>query len=142
MKIAISNIKVVGEDVVIEFEDGHRAVFMPYRHGFGYQVEGLMHFTLFNRDDKVFEWHGRLYRAGPAAGEHRIAFVSDDYTQESVAAYWRVAKTHIHDEYFKKPFDADTEHPEELWYPWKVVCTEGGFDLQKLEGGDAEFLVA
>ena len=120
--------------VVVSFDDGHRAVFEPYTHGFGYQVEGLRHFFLYNGEQMVCQYDSRLYRCGPQEKEHRVASIADGYTSQRIAEYWRTASQHINEEYFEKPHRENRESPKELWYPW-IVTSEGWQDVRVLEEG-------
>lgn len=137
--IVVVAIKDFRRDVFVEFNDGHRAEFSPYSHGFGSHVEGLREFKLFNGDECVCKYMGRLSRVGPTENEYRITFIAEGYTQQRVSLYWRAASDYIHLEYFQKPYNSKTEGPKELWYPW-VVIKAGWQDLPELEKGRANLL--
>ncbi len=124
-----------GEAVAVEFDDGHKAIFVPYRHGWGYQVEGLRHFFLYRGEGEVAAYDSRLHRAAPLEDEHRLVHATDGYTPQRIAEYWAAARSYLQEEYFNKPFEDGREKPEELWYAWRVVAAEGGMDLERLQRG-------
>ena len=130
----VVDVKTMGRKVVFLFDDQHRAVFEPYSHGIGYQVEGLMAFSLFSGDELVCRYNARIHYSGPRSDEHMIVRIEQGYTPQCVASYWKSAKDHIHREYYEKPLAKDCEGPEELWYPW-MVATQGWLDLKMLEEG-------
>lgn len=85
-----------GEDIIVEFDDGVWAVFKPYRHGLGYQVEGLRHLYLLSRNNEpLFTLNARLSRNGPKDDEHKIVFIDKSLTQQIVAEYWNKAKIFV-----------------------------------------------
>lgn len=118
----------------IEFEDGHRAVFEAYSHGWGFQIEGLRHFFLFKGDQQVAQYDARLHMAGPRDDEHRFVQVAEGYTVGMIASYWEAAQTHVGQEYFHKPYNEGRKCPDELWFAWRATC-EGGLDLDKVKRG-------
>ncbi len=128
----ITEIREDGELVVVTFDDGHRAVFEPYTHGFGYQIEGLRHFFLYYGEQLVCQYNSRLHRCGPSKEEHRVITIADGYTPQRIAEYWRAASNYVDEEYFEKPYREKRKCPEKLWYPWKVIG-EGGQDVEMLE---------
>ena len=130
----VLEVKIQGELVKVSFDDGHQAVFEPYRHGFGYQVEDLRQFLLYQGERLVCRYNARLYRCGPQKDEHRIVTIVDGYTPQRVAEYWRAAKHHLNEECFEKPYREGRECPEESWYPW-IVTREGWQDVERLEEG-------
>jgi hypothetical protein len=136
-RIQVQSVYTSGDDVAVTFTDGFKARYEPYTHGFGYQVEGLRRFHLQSATKNVCEYNGRLYRAGPQSNEHKIVTLAEGWTQQQVAAYWQAAREYLNKEYFEKP---DKKRDEKLWYPWMLVCTEGGSDRQRLADGVAEFL--
>lgn len=137
----VTSVTTRGENVVVEYGDGHKATFEPYRHGWGYQVEGLQHFLLYCGDRRVLQLNSRLYRAGPGKDEHCIVFLDPSYTQQQVAAYWDAAKKWLNENYLEKSSHASEDPPEikDLWYPW-VVVSAGWLDLDALCEGRGKIL--
>lgn len=135
--LRVTNVTSQGESATIEFEDGHRVVFEGYSHGFGYQVEGLRHFFLFNGEEQVVQYDSRLRRVGPSEDEHRFVQVAEGYDLERIAAYWEAARKYLNDEYFEKPYQSGTEGDPNLWFPWKV-SGEGWMDLSAIKEGRKE----
>lgn len=130
-----------GENVVVTFDDGVMAVFKPYRHGMGYQVEGLRHLCLLSKDNKlIFKLNSRLYRSGPEDNEHKIAFIDKSMIQQDVAKYWNKAKIFVTEKFHpdKNNFSVTDD---DYWYRWVIVATEGGFDLARLCKGNMEVLL-
>jgi hypothetical protein len=80
-------VEIVGCSVVVKFNDGHEAVFVPYSHGFGYAIEGLTEFYLSIGGKKMFGYHSRLYRCGPCPNEHRIHQATPGYGPQVGSAY-------------------------------------------------------
>lgn len=130
---AVKKVENGSELVHVYFEDGHKMEFCPYRHGWGYQVEGLEFVRLYGADVKVFEYHSRLHRCGPQEDEHKIALINPDYTQQQVSEYWQSAQGFIHNAFWGEGDKTDDAY----WYAWRVT-SEGGFDLERLQQGKAE----
>lgn len=130
---AVKEVRKGSELIYVDFEDGHKMEFCPYRHGWGYQVEGLEFVRLYQNGTKVFEYHSRLHRVGPQEDEHKIAFIDPSYTQIQVSEYWQSAKGFAHNAFWGE----DDKTNDSYWYAW-VVTTEGGFDLERLQQNKAE----
>jgi hypothetical protein len=121
--------------VVIRFSDGLRAIFLPYSHGFGYQIEGLQRFGIEDAYGKLLvEYDARLYRCGPQENEHKIVHMEEGWSIPRIVAYWEAAK-----KYCAKLFYGKTGFPEigvepnqEWWYVWRVT-QEGWIDLDALK---------
>ena len=136
--IQVLSVETRGDDVIVKFTDGHIAGFTPYSHGFGYQVEGLRSFRLYHAGETVCNYDARLYWSGPQEDEHKLKLLAEGYTQERAASYWKAARDYLHKEYFQKP---DSKKLSRLWYPWKLVCCEGGFDVERLAEGKVQFFI-
>lgn len=133
--IQITQVRSETYGATVEFSDGHSAGFEAYYHDFGYSIEGLRSFELYKGDKKVFAYNSRLYRVGPQPDEHKVAFMAEGYTQQRVAGYWQAARDYLNREYLEKE-----ERPKNLWWSWRVICAEGGSDLEELEKGIAEIV--
>lgn len=134
-------IETHGEDdrVVVKFKDGVFAIFVPYSHGIGYQIEGLRNFIL-TKDDKILcKINSRLYRNGPQKDEHKIEILSSELTREDIVEYWEKAKDFITGKFYFKGKDGENYKftDDKYWYLWRVA-TEGYFDLQHLKEGKME----
>ena len=137
ISVLIENICTQGDQVIVEYFDGHEAIFEPYSHGWGYQCEGLRSFTLLNKGKKeVFLYHSRLYREGPRKDEHKIVYIDSGYSQKKVAKYWRSVKSYLSWKYSS----STPEKQDELWWPWRLICGEGWVDFKSLEEDRAEML--
>ncbi|MFO0882486.1 MAG: hypothetical protein U0491_03490 [Candidatus Saccharimonadales bacterium] len=132
--LVVTKVTTRGDTAFIEFEDGHRAAFEGYSHGFGYQIEGLRAFYLFRGTELVVQYNSRLHREGPREDEHRFVLVADGYTTESVIGYWEAARRYLHNEYFTKPHEEGRDGDRDLWYPW-MVTKEGWVDLMLMKEG-------
>lgn len=132
MSFQVTDVTEQNEDVRVTFSDGYVAVFEPYSHGFGYQVEGLRCFRLYLGNDEVAVYDARLHREGPREDEHKLRHLDESCTLETVVAHWQAAREYIHEEYFEKPYQGGLEHPKELWYPWKLT-REGWQDIAELQ---------
>ena len=137
-KPKVTKVWTLYNDVYIEFENDFVTIFEPYTHGFGYSVEGLRRFHLQKGDDIICTYNDRLYYMGPQKDEHKIVLLDNTYTQQQVASYWRAARDYLNKEYIDKP---EKKRNIELWYPWKLVCMEGGYSLSALETGEAKMIV-
>lgn len=138
----VKEIGVRGEVVEVEFADGFRAQFDPYSHGFGYQIEGLRTFVLFDKEGKpVCEVNCRLYRCGPMPDEGRIKALRQGWTQQQAAAYWTASKKAVNRLYF--PPDGDIGHckqsDKKYWYAWKVIG-EGWMYIDWLVKGEMDMV--
>lgn len=139
----VKNVRANSDMVMVDFQDGHRAVFSPYTHGFGYQIEGMREFELLDREEtKVCEYNGRLYRVGPAEDEFKLVLLSEGYTQQGVAAYWRSATSHIHNLFWRVDQEGDGrgETNQDFWYVWRVTSEGWMFGLTELEKGKLELV--
>ena len=130
--ITVTGVSSRGEDAIFTFSDGHKAIFEAYSHGFGYQIEGLRRFSLFNGDVEVVVYNSRLYHAGPVKGEHEFVRVDAGYTLERIADYWSLARNHVNEEYYHKPNKQGREGDPQLWFPWRVT-SEGWMDLERIQ---------
>lgn len=131
------------DQVMVIFEDGHRAIFMPYTHGLGYQIEGLQGFRLFDPDKMmVCEYNGRFYRMGPCENEHKLVLLAEGYTQQGVAAYWESAVSHIHNLFWQVDAqeEGENESDHDFWYVWRVTSEGIMFGLTRLKEGKLELL--
>lgn len=136
-ELKVTSVTSRGESATFEFADGHRVVLEGYSHGFGFQVEGLRHFYLFNGDAQVVRYDSRLYYAGPRDDEHRFVEVAEGYDLERIAAYWEAARNHVNEEYFNKPHREGRQGDKKLWFPWKL-SGEGWLDLSAIKEGRTE----
>ena len=123
------------DSVMVTFEDGHRAAFVPYRHSFVHQVEGLRNFYLYNSDVQVVWFNGRLHRS-EGDSDHRVERAAEGYTPERIASYWAAAREHIDREFDQ--CERNTPTYMQWSYPWRVVCCEGFHDLDMLEHGQTQ----
>jgi len=131
---------ISGECVVVEFKDGNQAIFEPYRHGFGFQIEGLRTFILTDKKgDTICEINARLYYAGPQEDEYKIVLIADGLTQKKVAEYWETARQFISSKFYPKGRDNYEIKDETYWYHERVVH-EGYFYLQELKEGKMGFV--
>ncbi len=131
--LIVASVSMRRDQAVFEFEDGHRAVFDPYSHGFGYQIEGLRHFSLYNGEEQVVQYNSRLYYAGPMDDEHKFVQVTDGYTIERIVDYWTAAKEYINNKYNEAREEGE-EAAGKLWLAW-MVGTQGGIDLYSIKEG-------
>lgn len=129
------------EKVVVKFEDGINAVFVPYSHGIGYQIEGLRNFFLVKNGQTLCEVNSRLYRCGPLDDEHKVKTLSPEITLKDVTEYWEKAKDFVTGRFYPKGKSGENYKitDDKFWYQWRVV-TEGYFDLQRLKEGKMEIL--
>ena len=129
-----------GECVIVEFNDGNQAVFEPYRHGFGYQIEGLRTFILMNKNgDIICKVNVRLYYAGPQNDENKIVSIIAGMTQQKVAEYWEMARQFISSKFYPKGRDNYEIKDDKYWYHERVL-NEGYFSLQRLKEGKMEII--
>ena len=128
------------QDVIISFDDGVWAIFKPYRHGLGYQVEGLRNLYLMSKDNTpIFTLNSRLYRNGPQDDEYGIVDIDVSLTQQKVAEYWEEAKRYIIEKFFPNKEDHSVSD-DSYWYSWVVVSKEGQFDLIRLSKGEMKLI--
>ena len=121
ISILIKNIYSQGDQVIVEYFDGHEAIFEPYFYDYGHQCKDLRSFTLINKGKKeVFLYHSRLYRGNPRRDEHKIVYIDSGYSQKDVAKYWRSVISYLSWKYSKNP-----QKQNELWWPWRLICGEG-----------------
>lgn len=132
-RLVVTSVSMRRDQAVFEFEDGHKAVFDPYSHGFGYQIEGLSHFFLYNGEEQVVQYDSRLYRSGPTDDEHKFVQVADGYPIERIVEYWMAAKEHINNKYNEAREEGE-EAAGKLWLAW-MVGTQGWIDLRMIEKG-------
>ena len=120
-------------DVSVTFDDGHTACFEAYVGGGGVHIEGLRKFSLCKGEGRklLFIYNGRLSRYEDER-DNKVALMADDYTQQSVAVYWRAAR-----EYIVNEKDAEVENAD---LAWRLVCYQGDSVLCRLEKGEAEVL--
>jgi len=130
----VKEVYTYGDIVHVVFTDNHTAVFEPYTHGYGYQVEGLRRFHLKQGTTIVCTFNGRLYRSGPRDDEDQLVKLASGYTQQQAASYWEAARKYLNKEYFEK---SEKKREQRLWYPWMLVCTEGGQYFHQLMEGKA-----
>lgn len=123
------------EDIEVVFDDGVSAIFEPYRHGSGYQIEGLRNFTLKNKSGIICKVNSRLYRSGPMNSENKIVEIHS-ITQEKVAEYWQQSKDFVTNKFYPKGREGENYkiHDDSYWYHWRVV-TEGWISLNLLKEG-------
>ena len=133
----VTNVCTLYNDIYIEFENGFIAIFEPYAHGFGYNVEGLRRFHLKKDNDIICTYNDRLYYMGPQEDEHKIVALDNAYTQQQIASYWRAARDYLNKEYYNKP---EKKRNLKLWYPYRIVCFEGESSLSDLEKGEAKMI--
>lgn len=130
----VTKVSSLGDSAIIDFEDGHQVVLEAYTHGWGYQIEGLRHFFLFNGTEKVVQYDDRLYYGGPRPDEFRFVEVADGYDIERIVSYWQAARTYLHQEFFEKPRAEGRKGADELWLPWKI-SVEAGMPLHYIKEG-------
>lgn len=126
------------ECVEVIFDDGNRAIFEPYTHGIGYQIEGLRTFTLIDENNNTLcKINSRLYRAGPMEDENKISEITN-ITPEKVAEYWKSAKDFVTSKFYPKGKEGENyKIHDDYWYHWRVV-TEGYFTYQYLKEGNMQ----
>lgn len=134
------DILIDGESVIIRFINGIEAIFEPYRHGFGFQIEGLRMFILQNKNGEILcKVNSRLYYAGPQEDEHKIVSMAKGWSQKKVAEYWGVARQFISSKFYPKGRDNYDIKDETYWYHERVVH-EGYFDLERLKKAEMKYL--
>ena len=130
----VTSVACEDQDVIIEFSDGHRAIFEGYTHGWGYQIEGLRRFSLYLGEEEVVRYDSRLHRFAPNDDEYRFVHVANGYTLEQIIHYWESAAKYINEEYFEKPYKRGKDGRQELWRPW-IITGKGKLDLQSIKEG-------
>jgi len=126
-KMEIKEVSERNGDVTVLFQDGHKAIFEPYSHGFGYQVEGLRRFVLKNEDDEtVVIVNGRLHRCGPMGDEGKIAQLGKGYTVQDIVKYWSGAREGI--------IELEKGDNDKYWYPW-ILTGKGWIYIDSLKKG-------
>lgn len=139
-RVEAINTSTRGECVMVEFKDGNQTIFEPYRHGFGFQIEGLRTFTLTNKKgDVICKVNARLYYSGPQDDEYKIVSMTDGLTQKKVAEYWETARQFISSKFYPKGRDNYEIKDETYWYHERVAH-EGYFYLQRLKEGKMKFV--
>jgi len=123
----------IGGCVVVEFDDGMQTTFHPYRHGFGYQIEGLRRFTIVDKDGNMMvEYNARLYYSGPREDEHQFVQMADGWTKARIVEYWEKARKFCNELFWGEGGQKLGREPnDKWWYHWRVTM-EGWIDLDKL----------
>lgn len=134
----VTEIKCQDDNVIVQFDDGHRLTFVPYSHGFGYSVEGLRGLRLEKDGEAVCIYYARLHRTGPQPDEHKLALLADGYTQQRVSEYWNEARAETERRFRPGGWMAD-HRDDHWWYAW-MLTREGWIDLDRLENGTAEMV--
>lgn len=127
-----TKIDYYGDDVQVSFDDGTDAYFQPYRHGWGYQVEGLRCFYLIRDNKKIVQYDARLHYSGPQEDEHKLVLNVERLSNQQIAEYWRKAKEFAFVQYRPNKWDSDEGMNEKHWYAW-IVTHKGWIDLENLE---------
>lgn len=132
---SVASVESYGQSAAILFEDGKKVVFEGYSHGFGYQLEGLRTFELYDGDKLIFHFDGRLHYGGPSEDEYRVVPVVGGCSIQMALNYWQAARRYLNDKYFKEPRDrGEDEGPRELWFPWRLQSLSGMPAQYMLEG--------
>lgn len=139
-KPIVTSVSTRDDCAIFLFEDGHRVIFEGYKHGWGYQIEGLRRFRLFEGEEQVVQYDSRLRRVGPSDGEHQFVQVSEGYDRELIVSYWEAARTYINLEYLERPSEEGREGDPDLWFPWRIA-SEGWNDLRAIKEGQKELPV-
>ncbi len=136
------NVREHGSLVIVEFDNGINARFTPYRHGFGYQIEGLCTFELLQNEEILFRYNSRLYRCGPQDDEHCVSEMKEGMTQEMAAEYWKKARNFVVSKFYPNGREGENYKITDTsyWYPWRVVVSEGYYDLERLTQGKCKIL--
>lgn len=77
----------------VKFTNGHTTLFKGFTQGG--PVVSLRHFYLFQGDERVVQYDGRLHRSGPQPDEHRFAYFASGYDARRAAAYWQASWEYV-----------------------------------------------
>jgi len=132
-KLRVDNIVHDNDSIAtVIYSDKYRADFVGYKKGSGYGIEGLKSMTLHDQNNsEIFRYNGRLHVYGPQEDEERIVTISEGYTQQQIADYWRVTSSYLEQKYKRQP---------NLRLPWKIIHMEGQRHLSNLEAGTVKSL--
>lgn len=121
-----------GDTITVKYADGHRAKFIGFREGLDRPIDGLMRLYLYNGDDLVVHYNGRLFTRPSDRHEHKFIRVATGYTHDLIARYWEASDRYFRHRGFQEALEKGVVNPDDIKL-FASILEEGFPDYQRIK---------